>query len=90
MTKPTEPTKTESAKITLARPYTRQGNTLSELTMRRPKLKDHIVASKASDVELEGEAALFASLCGVTPEDLSEMDMADYKRLQAVYRDFLK
>ncbi len=90
MSRPTEPAKTESVKIVLARPLTNQGTTLAELEMRRPKLKDHIAANKASNDELESECALFAALCGVNPEDMTEMDMADYRKLQEAYRGFLK
>ncbi|QSB03235.1 phage tail assembly protein [Methylomonas sp. EFPC1] len=74
------------AKVTLQYPLS---NGTAVLNVRRPKVRDQLVADKTPGSEADKEIAMFANLCEVTPEEIQELDMADYKKLQAAYSGFL-
>lgn len=60
---------------------------VTELTVRRPKVRDQIAASKASKDPATQECTLFATLCEVSLETITNLDMADYMKVQKVYQD---
>ena len=61
------------------------GERLDKVTLRRPRVGDlRAAAHLASDAEQE--LAIFARITGLIPEDLDEMDLADYKQLQDWFR----
>lgn len=61
------------------------GEMLEKLTLRRPKVGDiRAVAGLATDAEQE--LAIMARISGLVPEDLDELDFADYKALQEFFR----
>ena len=62
---------------------------LTELSMRRVKVRDQLAANRSKGNESEKEIFLFASLCEVTTEQIETMDMADYMQIQEVYSGFL-
>lgn len=62
---------------------------VTQLTMRRAKVRDMLAAEKAKGNDAEKEILLFANLCEVAPADIEALDMADYQQLQQVYKDFL-
>ena len=75
--------------IELKYPVESTGETLTNLTMRRSKIKDRLLVAKmktASDEEKE--IRLFANLCEVEPKVIEELDEADYSNLQKVYLGF--
>lgn len=62
------------------------GEMLEKLTLRRPKVGDiRAVAGLATDAEQELE--IMARISGLVPEDLDELDIADYKALQEFFRN---
>lgn len=62
------------------------GEMLEKLTLRRPKVGDiRAVAGLATDAEQE--LAIMARISGLVPEDLDELDIADYKALQEFFRN---
>ncbi|MGR6871250.1 phage tail assembly protein [Pseudomonas sp. HK3] len=65
------------------------GHAINELSMRRPKVRDMITADKSAASEGEKEIAMFANLCEVTPDQIQDLDMKDYGKLQDAYQDFL-
>lgn len=65
------------------------GQQLAKLTLRRPKVRDLKEAQRASDKPEEQELALIARLAGLTPEDVEELDLADYKALADAFRGML-
>ena len=65
----------KTAKIALRYPAQLSDRTLSSITMRRPTVGDML------DYPIKN-AALVAALTGLRPEDLRELDMEDYERLQ--------
>ncbi len=75
--------------IELKYPVEATGETFTNLTMRRSKIKDRLLVAKmktASDEEKE--IRLFANLCEVEPRVIEELDEADYSNLQKVYLGF--
>ena len=66
-----------------------QGNTLTELTPRRPKAKD-LRAAQSQKTEVEQEFFLLAQLAGLVMEDIGELDMADYQKVQQALQDMQK
>lgn len=79
----------EDKTIALDYPLNLDGRQVAELTMRRPKVKDQRNADKAASDDAGKELQLFASLTGMNPEDLEEMDLSDYTKLQNAYSGFL-
>lgn len=76
-------------KITLDYPLTIDGKEVSELTMRRAKVRDMLGANESGKNPGEVEVALFAKMVGINPEDLQDLDMCDYEKLQEAYKGFL-
>jgi D-arabinose 1-dehydrogenase-like Zn-dependent alcohol dehydrogenase len=60
---------------------------VTELIMRRPKVKDQIAASKSGKDPETQECTLFATLCGVSFDTITNLDMADYVKIQKAYED---
>lgn len=77
------------ATITLKDPVTVAGQEYKDLTMRAPKVRDMLAASKASKNDADQELALFVNLCEVEREVLLEMSLADYAAVQREYKSFL-
>lgn len=77
------------ATITLEYPITVEKQEYKTLTLRSPKARDQIVAQKAGGTNGEQEATLFSNLCEVPKAVIEELEMADYNKLQAKYKDFL-
>lgn len=75
--------------VPLDYPVTEGGVEMSQLSIRRPRVKDQINASKTTGDDVEREVALLANLCEVAPSTIAEMDLKDYQKLQKAYTDFL-
>lgn len=78
----------ENTTIKLDFPIKLDGKDVAELSVRRPKVRDQLAASKKTN-EQEREIFLFANLCQLSPDDIQNLDMKDYGKLQRVYLDFL-
>lgn len=61
------------------------GEVLEKLALRRPKVGD-IRAVAGLTTDAEQELAIMARISGLVPEDLDELDIADYKALQDFFR----
>jgi hypothetical protein len=77
---------TETTEIKLDYPLE---NGVTVLNMRRPKIKDLMIAEQSASSEAETEMTLFANLCGITTEEIYEVDLADHQKMQTVYKGFL-
>jgi len=77
------------ATMKLKHPIQVDGREVGELTLRRPKVRDMIVADKAGGTDAEKEVRVFSNLCEVPPSAIEEMDLADYGALQEAYKSFL-
>lgn len=75
--------------VKLAFPIEHGGKQIDEITLRRPKVGDMLIARKARGDDAEQELALFASLSDLPPDALRHLDMKDYGQLQEVYKGFL-
>ena len=78
----------ENTTIKLDFPIKIDGKDVSELSVRRPKVRDQLAASKKTN-EQKREIFLFANLCQLSPDDIQNLDMKDYGKIQKVYVDFL-
>lgn len=79
-----------STKIDLDNPIMVKGEQVSQLEISRaPKVKDMRKAQQAASDDAGQELHLFAILTGVNPEDLEEMYLSDYRKLQEAYSGFL-
>ncbi|WP_253299816.1 phage tail assembly protein [Wolbachia endosymbiont of Chironomus riparius] len=74
--------------ITLNNPITVDGISISELTVRRPKVRDYLAIERIDGSELSREVTLTANLTSVAKETIEELDIADYVKMQQVLRDF--
>ena len=79
--------------ITLNVPMEIAGVKASRLEMRRPKLKDRREADNkfgnSRDKAEEKEVFMFLALTDLAPEELDEIDLDDYVRMQRAYAGFL-
>ena len=75
--------------ITLKYPVTLNGEIISVLSLRRPKVQDRLTAERNGGSDLDKEMRLMANLCEVAPDLVLELDLADYSALQAQLSNFL-
>lgn len=80
--------------IDLLKPITINNVVHRSLSMRRPTIVNQIAMRKQSVQNKwtaeEEDLFMYASLCGCTPQDLMQLDMADYMELCRVYVNFLQ
>lgn len=76
-------------KVELTHAIEIDGVKVSVIQLRRPKVRDMLSVEKSTDNDAEKEINLFANLCELTPDNLLDLDMSDYTKLQKVYQDFL-
>lgn len=72
--------------IQLKHPLTIGGETVSELRMRRPKVRD--LHSVAKMPPTDQEITLFANLCMIKPDDIEELGLDDYEAVKAAFEGF--
>jgi hypothetical protein len=77
-----------SETLTLEFPIQLADRLLTEVTMRRPTMKDLRNHRIKGPDDTEGEFRQFAALCGLRPEEMEGMDAADYARFQNLYVRF--
>lgn len=76
------------APITLKHPYKVHSVEFAQVNFtRRPKAKDTIEAHNLAQTDAERELVLIAKVLGMKPDELQEMDLADYN---TVLREFQK
>lgn len=76
-------------KIKLNEPIKVDGVLVHEISLRRPKVRDLLVASKRDVTESEREVNLIANLAEMPTEIIQDLDMRDYLKIQDVLKDFL-
>ncbi|MEI8293011.1 MAG: phage tail assembly protein [bacterium] len=83
--------KKSTVEIALDFPIKIEGVECSRLTLRRPKVGDMLAAEEGSkgQSEQETEILAFANLCMVTPAEIRDLDLGDYKKLQKAFSGFL-
>ena len=76
--------------IKLLHPVISDGTELRVLNLRRPKVRDVILAAKIGGTDEEKEIRVLANLCEVAPDAIEDLDIVDYKELQESYRAFFE
>jgi hypothetical protein len=74
-----EPQRSET--VTLEYPIQLHDKLLTEVTVRRPVMKDLRLNPIKGGDDLTGEMKLISALCGLRMEEIELMDSADYGRL---------
>lgn len=59
-----------------------------KVTMREPKVKDMMTVSAETN-EVKREIMLIANLCMITYEEVEDLSMKDFAKVQVVLKDFL-
>lgn len=83
---------TDTARVKLRRPVTIGEQTISEVTVRRPKVKDLRAMERAREpggTEMDQGVAMAAALCDLAVEVVDEMDAADFASVSEVITGFL-
>ena len=75
--------------IRLSQPITVDGQTLNEITLRRPKVRDRLIVERLGTTDAEKEVALIANLAELPTNAIEELDLTDYVKIQGVLQDFL-
>lgn len=76
-------------KIKLTEPIKIDGILISELTLRRPKVRDRLAVERMGNSDAEKEVALIANLASISREAVEEFDLADYNKIQEALQGFL-
>lgn len=77
-----------NATIKLSFPVEVNGTLYEELSMRRPKTKDTLLAAKQKGGEVERGVYLMARLCDVEPDVIEELDEVDAEKLGEQHKAF--
>jgi hypothetical protein len=76
-------------KIKLNEPIKIDGVVISELTLRRPKVRDRLAVERLGNSDAEKEVALIANLTDFPKDAVEELDLADYAKIQEALQGFL-
>lgn len=75
--------------IKLDEPVTVDGREVTELQLRKPKVRDIHAARRKGKTQEEIELHLLADLCEVPPDAILDLTIGDYALLQEAIADFL-
>ena len=79
----------EPMKVELTEPVKdAEGNAVTELTLREPRVCDQIEAQRLGKTSAEQEVHLFAAISGVPAKSLRNMTLREYYKVQAAYGRF--
>lgn len=74
--------------VQLQYPFTFEGREVTELTLRRPKMRDMKRANAVKD-EMEKSIRMIADLAEVSPKLVEELDAEDFAALGAKLGEFM-
>ena len=74
--------------IKLEYPIECSGQVRKSLTMRRPKLRDFEAVDNVIN-DIEKSVRLIANLTELSPDEVRELDMVDFRRVNEVLEGFL-
>ncbi|MFB9136708.1 phage tail assembly protein [Vibrio sp. AK197] len=80
----------ETVDIKLIYPVFFEGNQVETLKVRRPKVRDQLIADKQNANEADKEIHLMSLLAGVDQALIQELDLDDYGQLQEAIVGFRK
>lgn len=76
-------------KIKLTETIKIDGVVISELTLRRPKVRDRLAVERLGNSDAEKEVALIANLADIPKDAVEDLDLADYTKIQEALQGFL-
>lgn len=59
-----------------------------KVMMREPKARDMLIAESAGSM-MKQDVCLSANLCGMTEDEILDLNLKDYKLIQEAMKDFL-
>lgn len=74
--------------IKLDHPVTVEGREITEIELRRPKVREARDARKKHKDPADQEIELVSQLSGLPPAAIEELDIADYSKIQEVLAGF--
>ncbi len=86
----TAPVTDNTAKvIQLQHPVMIDGITVDKVNLRRPLVRDRLIAEKTQGSDIDKEIRLIANLCDMAPQHIELFDLGDYQKIQECLADFL-
>lgn len=76
--------------VKLAYPVTVNGKEIKMLALRRPKVRDQLIADKQNKNDADKEVHLMSLLAEVEPAVIQDLDLDDYMEVQKVIVGFRK
>ncbi|HHG3093099.1 TPA: phage tail assembly protein [Vibrio parahaemolyticus] len=76
--------------VKLSYPVELNGKQIEVLNLRRPKVRDQLIADKQNKNDADKEVHLMSLLAEVEPAVIQELDMEDYEKVQKVIVGFRK
>lgn len=83
---------TDTSRVKLSRPFKAGDRTITEVTIRRPRVRDLRAMEKMREpggTELDQGIAMAAALCDLPLDAMDEMDAADFASISEVLGSFL-
>lgn len=80
----------ETKEVKLSYPVTLGGQKTEVLNIRRPKVRDQLIADKQNKSDADKEVHLMSLLAEVEPAVIQELDLDDYSEVQKVIVGFRK
>jgi len=74
--------------VTLKYPFEFEGETITEITIRRPKMRDMKKAQKHKD-DMEKSIHMIADLADLSPRLIEELDTEDFGQVSAIVGEFM-
>lgn len=78
----------EKKEVKLDYPVTVGSQTIEVLALRRPKVRDQLIADKQNKSDADKEVHLMSLLAEVDPAVIQELDLDDYTEVQKVIVGF--
>lgn len=75
--------------VKLSRSFEISGAKTDTVRMREPTVRDQEAAGNMQGSEATREITTLANLCEVSPDDIRNLSMRDYRRLQSAYLTFI-
>ena len=83
------PLDNRSKTIQLDYPIMANGMLIDNITIRRPLVRDLLIAERSPGGEAQKEIILLANLAEISPNDVECMDLSDYHKCLECLADFL-
>lgn len=78
----------EHSRHPFSEPLEHEGQEITLLSMRAPKVRDLRDSEKGGGTDGDKEIRLFANLCMVPPDVILKLAISDYREVQAACRSF--